>query len=148
MHARMGFALLARTNQIPFFRLFSSPSSPNLFSELLHKRYRTCDLFLLNFQILNQSLMTAQCSSPTRSLSRHLVPQESTVPPSIVSSADLVMLHSTPASRSRIKILNRASLRLEHLRTSLVNAHLPNVASLTTPFEPCPLPALHPLHHY
>ena len=76
--------------------------------------------------------MTAQCSNQFRSLCKTSCPsRESTAPPSFVSSANLIMVHSTPASRSLIKLLNRASPGVAPWGTPLVTSHQPDAAPFT-----------------
>ncbi|XP_075581721.1 AN1-type zinc finger protein 5-like isoform X2 [Pelecanus crispus] len=59
----------------------------------------------------------ANRSSLSRSLCRAILPSSrSTLPPSLVSSANLLRAHSIPSSRSLIKILNKAGPKTEDVR--------------------------------
>ncbi|KAK4823660.1 hypothetical protein QYF61_005012 [Mycteria americana] len=93
-------------------RLLSSHSSPSLYlcPALPHPRCRIRHFYLLNFI----PLIIAQCSNLSRSCCKASCPsRESMAPPSLVSSANLLMVHSTAASRSFINILNRSGPRIE-----------------------------------
>ncbi|KAK4818032.1 hypothetical protein QYF61_004156 [Mycteria americana] len=92
--------------------LLASHSSPNLHlcPALLCPRCRIRHFDLLNFI----PFIIAQCSNLSRSLCKSSCPsKESTAPPSLVSSSTLLMVHSTPASRWWINILNRTGPRIE-----------------------------------
>ena len=63
-------------------------------------------------------------SSLSRSLCSALLPSgRSTLPPSLVSSANLLRVHSIPSSRSSMKMLNRSSPSTEPWGTPLVTGH-------------------------
>lgn len=85
--------------------MLSSHSPPSLYPcpALFCLRYRIQRFPLLNFMLL----LIAQCSNLFRSLYNTPHPfRKSTAPPSL-SSASLLKMHSTPACRSLIKMLNR-----------------------------------------
>ena len=126
MHPRVWFALwaararcwfllsllLTSTPQSHSAGLLSSCSSPHLCLRpaLFCPRCRFWHLDLLNFI----PLIIVQCSSLSRSLCKASCPsRKSAVPPRLVSSANLLMMDSTPASRSLIYILNRTGPRIE-----------------------------------
>lgn len=70
----------------------------------LHSRCRIQRYDLLSFI----PLVTAQCTNQTRSLYKASSPlRQSTSPLSLALSASLLMVHSTPTSRSLISVLNR-----------------------------------------
>ena len=113
--------------QIPFCRLLSSHSLPIFYLclVLLHPRCRIWHLVMLNFI----PLIIAQCSNLSRCLCKACcLLQESTAPPSLVLSTKILMVHSTPASRSLIKILNRTGPGIEPWGALLVTGHHPDVA--------------------
>ncbi|KAK4806787.1 hypothetical protein QYF61_005583 [Mycteria americana] len=71
-------------------------------SQAIPSQCRIWHLLLLNFIWL----VITQLSSLSRSLCKASLPsRESTAPPSLVSSANLLNVHSTPATRSFIKTL-------------------------------------------
>lgn len=109
---------------------FSSHSSPSLYlcPELLHPSAAQ-HLPLSNFM----PLMIVHCSNLSRSLCKASHPsRESTAPPSLVSSANLPRMHSTPAPRSLIKTLNITGPRIEPWETLLGTCHQAHTAPFTT----------------
>lgn len=92
--------------------LLSRHSSPSLCLCLafLCPRCSSWHFPLLNFM----SLLMAQCSDLSRSLRKASHPcREPTAPPSLESSANLLRMHFTPATRPLIKMLSRTSPRIE-----------------------------------
>ena len=145
MHPRTWFVLLA--TRAPCWLLLSlqststprslsagllfSHSSPNLYlcPEFLCPRCEIWHLDLLYFiplTIFQCCYLSLSFLKPSHSL------RESTTPSSLVSSANLLMVHSTPASRLFIKILNRTGCGTEPWGTPLVTSHQPDVAPFTT----------------
>ncbi|KAK4824371.1 hypothetical protein QYF61_014031 [Mycteria americana] len=101
-----------------------------------YSRCRIRHLDLLNFI----PLIIAQCSNLSRSLCKASCPsRESTAPPCLVSSANLLMVHSTPASRSLINILNRTGPRIEPRGTPLLTGCQPDILSPIPPGRPVPM---------
>jgi len=126
MHSRVRFDLLAarvgcwlllillptNTPRSLCAGLLSAHSSPSLHLclTLLHPRCRIQHLDLLDFI----PLMTVQCSHLSRSLCKASCPsREWTAPPSLVWLSNLLMVHSTPASRQLINVLNRTGPKTE-----------------------------------
>ena len=69
---------------------------------------------------------------PIRSLCSALLPSgRSTLPPSLVLSANLLRVHSIPSSRSLIKMLKRSGPSIEPWGTLLVTGHLLDLTPLT-----------------
>ena len=83
-------------------------------------------------------LVIAQCSSLYSFLCKASCPlRESTAPASLVSSANLLMVHSTPAYRLLINILNRTEPSGTLLVTGcLQNTYLQRAACSLAPFYP------------
>lgn len=85
-----------------FVGLLSSISSPNLYVQpgIPHHTCKTWQLLLLNFT----PLVIGQVSNLSKSLCKTSLPfRESSVPPNLVSSANLLSMHISPASRSVTK---------------------------------------------
>ncbi|KAK4831737.1 LOW QUALITY PROTEIN: hypothetical protein QYF61_018867 [Mycteria americana] len=93
--------------------------------------WRIQHLLLLNFI----RLVIAQLTSLSRSLCKVSLPsRESTAPPSLVSSANLLNVHLIPASTSFIKTLKSTGPKTEPWGTPLVTGCEPDVTPFT--FEP------------
>jgi len=140
-------SLVNRHLQI-LLRLLSSHSPPNLYLCLGLPRpwCRTSHLALLNFV----SLAWAYCSSLSRSLWIELLPSNvSTAPLILLSSANLLRLHSTPLSVLPMKLLYSTSPSREpsgrllvtgvHWDIELLMATLSSVT-----IQPIPYPAVGP----
>ncbi|KAK4807043.1 hypothetical protein QYF61_018384 [Mycteria americana] len=96
---------------------------------LLWPKCRTLHLALLNLI----QLTSAHRSSLSRSLCRAFLPSSrSTLPHNLVSSANLLRVHSIPSSRSLIKILNRTGPNTEPWGTPLVTGHQLDLTPVTT----------------
>ncbi|KAM9656645.1 uncharacterized protein ACIBXB_008917 isoform 1-T1 [Morphnus guianensis] len=90
---------------------------------------RTWHLALLNLI----QLASAHRSSLSRSLCRAFLPSSrSTLPPNLVSSANLLRVHSNPSSKSSIKILNRTGPSTEPWGTPLVTSRQLDLTPFTT----------------
>ncbi|XP_068788224.1 uncharacterized protein [Struthio camelus] len=101
-----------------FMELLSSRSTPSLYwcMGLFLPRCRTLHLPLLNFR----RVLSAQLSSLSRSLG--MAAQSSGVsapPPSSVSAANLLRVHSVPSSRSLMNTLNKSGPRTDPWGTPL-----------------------------
>lgn len=110
--------LLTRNPRFWSAELLSSHSFPSkyLCLAILHPRCSKQHFPLLIFM----TLMIAQYSNMFRSYCKVSHPsRESTTPPNLVS-ANFLMGHSTPASKSLMKMLNRTGPRIELWGTSLV----------------------------
>ena len=91
------------------------------FLVLLHPRCRIQHLFL--FYVV--SLMITQCSNLSRSLCKASCPSRDwTAPPSLVSTANFLMMCYTPAYRSLINILNRTDPGIKCWGTLLVSSQM------------------------
>lgn len=80
-----------------------------------------CGIFLWKLH----AVVNRQCSHLSSLHKASHPSRESAAPPSLVSSADLIRIRSTPASRSLIKTLNRASPRPEPWGSLPVSGHQP-----------------------
>lgn len=98
------------------------------FLALLFPTYNTPPLPLLNLM----PLLIFQSSNVFRSLCKAFCSfRESTALPSLVSSTDLLRMHSTLPSRSWIKMLKRTGTQIEPWEIPLVTACQPGVAPFT-----------------
>ncbi|KAK4827132.1 hypothetical protein QYF61_014526 [Mycteria americana] len=105
---------------------------------LLWPKCRTLHLALLNLI----QLTSAHPSSLSRSLCRaFLASSRSTLPHNLVSSANLLRVHSIPSSRSLIKILNRTGPNTEPWGTPLVIGCQLDLTPFTTAL--CAQPSSH-----
>ncbi|KAK4826818.1 hypothetical protein QYF61_011626 [Mycteria americana] len=93
--------------QIPFCR---ASLQPLLSQFILVFTVQNPAFFLVKFHAVDDCPMLQSVEIPLQGL---LTLKESTAPPSLVSSANLLMVHSTPASRSLINILNTTGPRIE-----------------------------------
>lgn len=133
MHSKMMFAVLAAWAycQLVLYLLLSSmarslsaellsshlSSSLYLHPALFQPRCRTHHFPLLNSMLL----LIIQCSNLSRSLCKtSCACMESKVPPGLVSYAKFLRMHSTPVSRSLIKMSNKTGPRIKTWRTSLM----------------------------
>ncbi|KAM9656072.1 uncharacterized protein ACIBXB_008597 [Morphnus guianensis] len=96
---------------------------------------RTRHLALLNLI----QLASAHPSSLSRSLCRAFLPSSrSTLPPNLVSSANLLTVHSIPLSKSLIKTLNRMGPNTEPWGTPLVTCHQLDLTPFAATLWACP----------
>ncbi|KAK4825193.1 hypothetical protein QYF61_025121 [Mycteria americana] len=94
-----------------------------------HAQCSTQHLALLNLI----QLALAHRSSLSRSLCRAFLPSSrSTLPHNLVSSANLLRVHSIPSSRSLIKLLNRTGPKTEPCGTPLVTGRQLDLIPFTT----------------
>ncbi|KAK4810855.1 hypothetical protein QYF61_008827 [Mycteria americana] len=108
---------------------------PQRYIGLLRPKCRTRHLALLNLI----QLASAHRSSLSRSLCRAFLPsRRSTLPHNLVSSANLLRVHSIPSSRSLIKILNKTDPNTEPWGTPLVTGRQLELTPLTTTLWPQP----------
>ena len=145
MHPRMPLAFLAaRAHCWLMVNLLSTRTPRSLSTELLSSRstpslYWCMGLFLprcrtLNFPLLNLiRFLSAQLSSLSRSRSKAAQPSGvSTTPLSLVSSANLLRVHSNASSRSLMKKLNKTGPSTDPWGTSLVTSLQLDSAPLIT----------------
>ncbi|KAK4811045.1 hypothetical protein QYF61_015749 [Mycteria americana] len=95
---------------------------------------QACSCRTLHLALLNPiQLTSAHRSSLSRSLCRAFLPSSrSTLPHNLVSSANLLRVHSIPSSRSLIKILNKTGPKTEPWGTSLVTSRQLDLTPFTT----------------
>jgi len=95
---------------------------------LLHPRCSTLHLPLLNFMLL----MVAQCPNLYRPLCKAAcLSRGSTAPLSLILSANLLRMYSTPASRLLVEMINRIISITEHWGALLDTGYQLEVAPFT-----------------
>ena len=72
---------------------------------------------------------------------------ESTAPPNLMSSTNLLSIHSSPESKPFMKKLRRTGPKMEPCGTPLVTDHQPHVTPFTISLSSTHHPIVQPLHH-
>jgi len=117
--------------QISFCRVGLQPPVPHfiIVSSIPSFQVQNPAFGFVKFHPINHS----QCSNLSRSICKASCPsRESTAPSSLVSSANLLMVQWTPASRSLINVLNWTGPRIEPWGAPLLSRCQTDVAPFTT----------------